>query len=236
VGRKKRDMPLLRGVTITDIGSEGNAIARIDDMVLFVPGMIPGDVADIKVRKKKKRYMEGVVVTLTSPSPDRIKPPCDHFGTCGGCRWQHLPYDKQLYYKEKQVRDNLTRISHTPIPEINPIIGSGNEYFYRNKLEFTFSDKRWITREEVVSGKEIVQKPALGFHVPGIFDKVLDINKCHLLKEPSDSIRNEVRNYALANGLSFYNLNDHEGLLRNMIVRITTTGEVMVIVISARDQ
>lgn len=236
MGRKKKELPLLRGVTITDIGSEGNAIARIDDMVLFVPGMIPGDIADIQVRKKKKRYMEGVPVTIVQPSPDRIKPPCQHFGVCGGCRWQHLPYEKQLFYKWKQVRDNLTRISHTTIPEIDRIIGSEKEYHYRNKLEFTFSDKKWMTREEVSSGKEIEAAPALGFHVPGIFDKVIDINECLLLPEPSDKIRNEVRRYALEKGLSFYNLRDHQGFLRNMVIRITTTGEVMVIMVMAQDE
>ncbi|HUW93545.1 MAG TPA: 23S rRNA (uracil(1939)-C(5))-methyltransferase RlmD [Bacteroidales bacterium] len=234
MGRKK-PLPLLRGVTITDIGSEGNAIAKVNDMVLFVPGMIPGDVVDVRVTKKKKRHMEGVAVAVVSPSPDRIKPRCRHFGTCGGCRWQHLPYDKQLFYKEKQVKDNLTRISHASIPDVAPILGSENDYLYRNKLEFTFSDKRWMTHDEVKAGKEIASVPALGFHVPGVYDKAIDIYECHLLPEPSDSIRNEVRNYALANGLLFYNRRDHEGFMRNLIVRITTTGEVMVIVIMAKD-
>lgn len=235
MGRRNKELPLLKGVTITDIGSEGNAIAKVDDMVLFVPGMIPGDIADIKVRKKKKRYMEGIAVNLISPSPDRIIPRCIHFGVCGGCRWQHLPYEKQICYKAKQVSDTLTRIGHISIPAIRPIIGSANDYHYRNKLEFTFSDKRWITREEVAEGKEITNTPALGFHVPGVFDKVIDITECHLLPEPSDSIRNAVRKYALENGLSFYNLREHHGFLRNMIIRITTTGEVMVIVIMAED-
>ena len=202
MGRKK-PLPLLRGVAITDIGSEGNAIARVDDMVLFVPGMIPGDIVDVRVTRKRKRYMEGVAVAVTSPSPDRIKPPCRHFGICGGCRWQHLPYEKQLYYKEKQVKDNLTRIGHTPIPEIDPIIGSENEYFYRNKLEFTFSARRWMTRDEITVGGDIASSPALGFHIPGIYDKVLDIHECLLLPEPSNAIRNEVRNYALANSSAF---------------------------------
>jgi len=235
VGRKKT-LPLLRGVTITDIGAEGNAIAKVDDMVLFVPGMIPGDVVDVRVKKKKKRYMEGVAVAVISPSADRIKPLCRHFGACGGCRWQHLPYEKQLFYKEKQVRDTLTRISHAVIPEVRPIIGSENDYYYRNKLEFTFSDKRWMTREEISEGIEIVSTPALGFHVPGIFDKVIDITECHLLPEPSDTIRNEVRRYALENGLSFYYLGDHRGFLRNLIIRITASGEVMVILIMAQDR
>ncbi|MBE0679655.1 MAG: class I SAM-dependent RNA methyltransferase, partial [Bacteroidales bacterium] len=150
MGRKKQ-LPTLRGVTITDIGSEGNAIARVDDMVLFVPGMIPGDVVDVRVTKKKRRYMEGVAIAVTTPSPQRITPPCQHFGVCGGCRWQHLPYDRQLHYKAQQVRDNLTRIGHTPIPAIDPILGSEKIYGYRNKLEFTFSERRWMTGEELAS-------------------------------------------------------------------------------------
>jgi 23S rRNA (uracil1939-C5)-methyltransferase len=231
VGRRK-ELPLLKGVTITDIGSEGNAIARINDMVLFVPGMIPGDVVDVQVKRKKKRYMEGVAVAVTTPSPDRITPPCRHFGICGGCRWQHLPYERQLYYKQKQVTDNLTRIGHLKITAVRPIIGSENVYRYRNKLEFTFSEKRWLTREEVVSGRRAEQMPALGFHIPGIFDKVLDISECLLMTDPSDRIRNEVRRYALEKGLAFYDFREHAGFLRNMIVRISTTGEVMVVLVT----
>jgi len=231
VGRKKQ-LPILRGVTITDIGSEGNAIAKVDEMVLFVPGMIPGDVVDVRVTKKKKRYMEGVAVAVTSPSSDRITPPCSHFGVCGGCRWQHLPYDKQLYYKEQQVRDNLTRIGHTAIPPIDPIIGSEKIYDYRNKLEFTFSAKRWLTREEVASGAELGTRPALGFHIPGIFDKVIDIEECLLMGGPTDAIRNEARRYAFERKLPFYDFREHSGFLRNMIVRKTAGGEVMVVLVT----
>lgn len=274
MGRKKQ-LPVLRGVTITDIGSEGNAIARVDDMVLFVPGMIPGDVIDVRVTKKKKRYMEGVALAVITPSPDRAEPPCRHFGVCGGCRWQHLPYDKQLFYKAQQVRDNLTRIGHTPIPEIDPIVGSEKIYGYRNKLEFTFSQRRWMTGEELetwIASKEAHQKaasakissrelnheaaaveiasmetpqagegesvaapsysPALGFHIPGIFDKVLDIEECLLMSEPADSIRNEVRRYALEHKLPFYDFREHRGFLRTMFVRLTTAGEVMVVLVT----
>ncbi len=231
MGRKKQ-LPVLRGVTITDIGSEGNAIARVDDMVLFVPGVIPGDVIDVRVTKKKKRYMEGVVLALITPSPDRITPPCTHFGVCGGCRWQHLPYERQLFYKEKQVRDTLTRIGHTPIPAIDPILASEKVYGYRNKLEFTFSERRWITREEVTSVIELGNSQALGFHMPGIFDKVLDINECLLMSGPSDDIRNEVRRYAKGRGLPFYDFRDHHGFLRNMIVRTSSGGEVMVVLVT----
>jgi 23S rRNA (uracil1939-C5)-methyltransferase len=236
VGRRKKALPLLHGVTITDIGSEGNAIARVDEMVVFVPGMIPGDVVDVRVTKKRKRYMEGVVMSLVTPSPDRVPVKCAHFGVCGGCRWQHLPYDKQLYYKAKQVRDNLTRISHAAIPEPESIIGSEKQYLYRNKLEFTFSDRRWMTRDEIISAKEIVNEPALGFHMPGIFDKILEINECHLQAEPSNAIRNRIREYTLQKGLQYYSLREHEGFMRNLIVRTASSGEIMVIVIFAREE
>lgn len=246
MGRKKQ-LPILRGVIITDIGSEGNAIARVEDIVLFVPGLIPGDVVDVRVTKKKKRYMEGVAVSVTTPSPLRITPPCSHFGVCGGCRWQHLPYDRQLFYKAQQVRDNLTRIGHTTIPEIDPIIGSEKIYGYRNKLEFTFSERRWMTGEELeswIAAKESQKDaelaplpvpdniPALGFHIPGIYDKVLDINECLLMGEPSDRIRNEVRRYALERGLPFYDFREHRGFLRTMFIRIASGGEVMVILVT----
>jgi 23S rRNA (uracil1939-C5)-methyltransferase len=234
VGRKKA-LPLLRGVVITDIGSEGNAIARVDEMVVFIPGMIPGDVVDVRVLKKKKRYMEGVAIALVAPSPDRVPVQCRHFGVCGGCRWQHLPYDKQLYYKAKQVKDNLTRISHAVIPEPEPILGSDNQYRYRNKLEYTFSDRRWMTHEEVASGENIGYEPALGFHVPGIFDKILDIKECHLQAEPSNKIRNRVREYTLERNLPYYSMRDHVGFLRNIIVRTASSGETMVIVIFAKE-
>jgi 23S rRNA (uracil1939-C5)-methyltransferase len=233
VGRKK-PLPILRGVTVTDIGSEGNAIAKVDDMVLFVPGMIPGDVVDVRVTKKKKRYMEGVALEVVSPSPERIKPPCPHFGVCGGCRWQHLPYDRQLFYKAKQVTDNLTRIGHISIGRVDPILGSEKIYGYRNKLEYTFSERRWMTKEEMGTGdfKGQSAEPALGFHLPGIFDKLLDINECHLMAEPSDTIRNEVRRYALERKLTFYDFREHRGFLRNMIVRKSSTGEVMVVLVT----
>jgi len=233
VGRKKQ-LPILRGVTITDIGSEGNAIAKVDEMVLFVPGMIPGDVVDVRVTKKKKKVVWrgwacGCDLSVARP---RITPPCSHFGVCGGCRWQHLPYEKQLYYKEQQVRDNLTRIGHTAIPSVDPIIGSEKIYDYRNKLEFTFSGKRWLTREEVASGAELGKRPALGFHIPGIFDKAIDIEECLLMGGPTDAIRNEARRYSLERKLPFYDFREHSGFLRNMIVRRTGGGEVMVVLVT----
>jgi len=228
VGRK-RELPLLEKVLITDIGAEGKAIARVENQVVFVPMLIPGDIVDIKVRKKKKKYLEGSVVRFHEYSADRIKPVCRHFGICGGCRWQHLPYDLQLKYKEKQVRDSLTRIAKVSLPEISPIIGSSDVYFYRNKLEYAFSDKRWLTREEVNSDNSFYKGDALGFHVPGLFDKVLDIRECHLQPEPSNAIRDAVRRYARRKGLAFFSFRQQSGFLRNLIIRNSGNGNVMVI-------
>jgi len=222
---------LLEKVTITDIGAEGNAVARVDNLVVFVPMLIPGDVVDLKVIRKRKKYLEGKVIRYHSHSPHRIEPRCRHFGICGGCKWQHLPYDLQLMYKEKQVKDSLTRIGKVDVSEIKPIIRSSEEFLYRNKLEFTFSDKRWLTKDEIESENLYERENALGFHIPGLFDKVLDITECHLQPEPSGSIRNAVREYALNNGLEFFDLRDHKGLLRNLLVRNTLDGDVMVIVV-----
>ena len=222
---------MLEKVTITDIGAEGNAVARVDNLVVFVPMLIPGDVVDLKVIRKRKKYLEGKVIRYHSHSPHRIEPRCRHFGICGGCKWQHLPYDLQLMYKEKQVKDSLTRIGKVDVSEIKPIIRSSEEFLYRNKLEFTFSDKRWLTKDEIESENLYERENALGFHIPGLFDKVLDITECHLQPEPSGSIRNAVREYALNNGLEFFDLRDHKGLLRNLLVRNTLDGDVMVIVV-----
>jgi 23S rRNA (uracil1939-C5)-methyltransferase len=230
VGRRK-DLPLLEKVTITDIGAEGNAVARVDNLVVFVPMLIPGDVVDIMVIKKRKKYLEGKVLKFHAYSPDRITPRCAHFGVCGGCKWQHLPYNLQLKFKEKQVRDNLIRIGKIEQPVLDPIIGSSEIYLYRNKLEYTFSNKRWLTREEVESGTEFEKESALGFHIPGLFDKVLDIEECHLQPEPSNSIRNAVRKYALANNLDFFDLREQKGFLRNLVIRNSLEGKVMVIVV-----
>lgn len=230
MGRKK-ELPLLEKVAITDIGAEGNAIARIDNLVVFVPMLIPGDVVDIKVVKKRKKYLEGKVIKFHEYSSDRIAPRCGHFGICGGCRWQHLPYSLQLKFKAKQVRDSLIRIGKVDMPVMNEIIGSEMEYYYRNKLEFTFSDRRWLTDSEVKTGLPLDKEPALGFHIPGYFDKVLDIKECHLQPDPSNSIRNSLRKYAIENGLSFFDLKEQKGFLRNIIIRNSLGGSVMVIVI-----
>lgn len=234
MGRKK-ELPLLEGVKITDIGAEGNALARVENMVVFVPMMIPGDVADIKVVRKRKKFLEGRVVKIREYSPDRITPRCSHFGVCGGCKWQHLPYKLQLKYKEKQVIDNLTRIGKVDLPHINTILGSADEYYYRNKLEYTFSDKRWLTTAEVKSGIPLEKEPALGFHIPGLFDKVLDIVECHLQPDPSNSIRNSIRRYAIEKGLTFFDLKEQKGLLRNVVIRNSLDGNVMVIMVFFED-
>jgi 23S rRNA (uracil1939-C5)-methyltransferase len=234
VGRRK-ELPLLEKVKITDIGAEGNALARVDNLVVFVPMLIPGDVVDIKVIKKRKKYLEGIVLKFHEYSPDRIKPRCIHFGVCGGCKWQHLPYNLQLHYKEKQVKDNLTRIGKIELPEISPIIGSSETYMYRNKLEYTFSDKRWLTKEEVVSEAKFEKEDALGFHIPGLFDKVLDIKECHLQPEPSNSIKNAVRQYAHINNLEFFDLREQKGFLRTIVIRNSLEGNVMVIVVFFRE-
>jgi 23S rRNA (uracil1939-C5)-methyltransferase len=230
VGRRK-ELPLLEKVRITDIGAEGNALARVDNLVVFVPMLIPGDVVDIKVIKKRKKYLEGRVLKFHEYSSDRIVPRCKHFGVCGGCKWQHLPYNLQLKYKEKQVRDNLTRIGKIELPEINPIIGSAEEFLYRNKLEYTFSDKRWLTNEEIGSDNKFEKENALGFHIPGLFDKVLDIETCHLQPEPSNSIKNGVREYAKKNNLQFFDLREQKGFLRNLVIRNSLDGKLMVIVV-----
>ena len=227
----KKELPLLEKVMITDIGAEGNALARVDNLVVFVPMLIPGDVVDIRVTRKRKKYLEGRVVRFHEYSADRVVPRCTHFGVCGGCKWQHLPYQLQLKYKEKQIKDNLTRIGKVELPEIIPIIGSSETYLYRNKLEYTFSDRRWLTNEEVVSGNTFEKEGALGFHIPGLFDKVLDIKECFLQPEPSNSIKNSIREYAFRNDLQFFNLREQGGFLRTLVIRNSLEGKLMVIVV-----
>lgn len=232
---RKKTLPLLEQVEITDIGAEGKAIARIENMVVFVSGVIPGDVVDLQVKRKRKSYMEAFPVKFHKFSPLRIEPVCPHFGICGGCSWQMLPYEEQLKYKQKQVSDSLQRIGKIEMPEISTIIPSEKTTFYRNKLEFTFSNNRWLTQDEVDSGKTFDDPEALGFHIPGKFDKVLDIKFCALQKDPSNEIRLWVKNYALQHNLPFFDLRSHEGLLRNLIIRTATTGQLMVIVSFARE-
>jgi len=223
-------MPFYEKAEIIDIGSEGKAIARVDGIVVFTTHVIPGDIVDLQVVKKREKYQEAKVVKIHTNSPDRIPAFCEHFEVCGGCKWQYLPYNKQLYYKQKQVSDQLRRIGKVTFQEIMPIKGSANPIYYRNKLEFTFSNRRWLTIDEVRSGTLFGDMNVLGFHVQGMFDKVLNINKCWLQPDPSNQIRNSVKDWAIANKLSFYDLRNKEGFLRNLIIRSTSTGEVMVIV------
>jgi len=231
MAKTKKPLPILEKITITDIAAEGNAIAKVNEIVVFVPFVVPGDVVDLQVTRKKSNFMEARPIHFHSYSENRIKAVCKHFGICGGCKWQILPYSEQIRYKQKQVVDNLTRIGKIEIPEILPIIGSNKTEFYRNKLEFTFSNKRWRTYEEIAEGKEFDTMNAVGFHIPGQFDKVLDIDKCWLQDDISNRIRNEVREYALEHELTFFNLRSQEGFLRTMIVRTSSTGELMIIMV-----
>jgi len=231
VARKKKELPLLEKVTITDVAAEGKAIAKVDDLVVFIPYVVPGDIVDLQVKRKKNKYAEAEAVKFHEYSPIRAVPFCEHYGVCGGCKWQVLPYSEQIKYKQKQVTDNLTRIGKIELPEISPILGSEKTQFYRNKLEFTFSNKRWLTNEEVKQNVVYEQMNAVGFHIPNAFDKVLAIEKCWLQDDISNRIRNAVRDYAYEHDYTFINLRSQEGMLRNMIVRTSTTGELMVIII-----
>jgi 23S rRNA (uracil1939-C5)-methyltransferase len=235
VGRKKNKLPLLENIKIENIAAEGKALARVNERVLFVPMAVPGDIVDVQISKKKNSFMEGYVKTYKELSSMRIKPKCKHFGTCGGCKWQMLPYKNQLEFKQQQVIDALQRIAKVELPEICPIIGSENDYYYRNKLEYTFSNKRWFTEEEMNEPDE-ENTAGVGFHIPKMFDKILDITECHLQAEPTNAIRNWLRTYALNNKLSFYNVRMHEGFLRNLIIRNTSTGELMVIMIFGKNE
>ena len=229
VARKKKELPLLEKVTITDVAAEGKAVAKVNELVIFVPYVVPGDVVDLQVKRKKNHYAEAVAVKFHEKSPLRTEPFCSHFGVCGGCKWQCLSYEEQLKYKQKQVFDNLTRIGKVELPEFRPILGSEKTRFYRNKLEFTFSNKRWLTEEEVKQDVKYDQMNAVGFHIPGAFDKVLAIDKCWLQDDISNQIRNAVRDYAYAHNFPFFDLRTQEGLLRNIMIRTSSTGELMVV-------
>lgn len=231
MARKKKSLPILKDVLITDIAAEGKAIAKVDDMVVFVPFVIPGDVVDIQITRKKNNFMEGRVLQITKESADREIPFCEHFGICGGCKWQMLPYQHQLKFKQNEVVNNLQRIGKVELPAINPIVGSEKTVFYRNKLEFTFSNKRWRTYEEIQSEEGTDNQNGVGFHIPGMFDKVLDIHKCWLQDDIQNKIRNEIRDYATKNELSFFDIRKQEGFLRTMIVRTSSIGELMLIVV-----
>ena len=231
----KRPNKIVEGVVIHDTSSEGLAVARVDEMVVFVDGAIPGDVCTIQIYKVKKKFGEAKMIKLEVPSPHRTVSPCEHFGTCGGCKWQHMDYKSQLSFKQKHVFDSLTRLAKVEFPEVKPILGAEEIYNYRNKLEYTFSAKKWLTVEEIESGKEF-NRNALGFHIPGSFDKILDIFNCHLQKEPSNAIRNSVREFAHQHNLSFFDIKGKEGFLRNLLIRNTSIGETMVLVSFFREE
>lgn len=229
--KKKKELPLIENVEILDIAAEGKAIAKVDDLVVFIPYVVPGDIIDLQITRKKNKYAEGKPVRFVSYSPDRTEAFCEHFGICGGCKWQILPYSEQLKYKQKQVTDNLTRIGKVELPEISPILGSEKTEFYRNKLEFTFSNKKWLTWEQIQTNVTFDNMNAVGFHIPGCFDKVLDINKCWLQDNVSNQIRDFIRQYCYDKGYTFFDLRNRGGLMRNIIIRTSTTGELMLIVV-----
>lgn len=236
MARKKKELPLIENVEIIDVAAEGKAIAKVDDLVVFIPYVVPGDVIDLQITRKKNKYAEGKPVRFISYSPNRTEAFCEHFGICGGCKWQVLPYAEQLKYKQKQVEDNLTRIGKIELPDIHHILGSEKTQFYRNKLEFTFSNKKWLTLEQINSGESFDNMNALGFHIPGMFDKVLDIDKCWLQDDISNQIRNFIRQYCYNKNYTFFDLRNRGGLMRNLIVRTSTTGELMVIVVFYDDE
>lgn len=233
--RKKKQLPLVEGLEITGVAAEGKSIARWNDLVVFIPYGAPGDVADVQLTRKKHSYAEGRIVRMVKPSELRVEPFCAHFGTCGGCKWQHLPYPEQLRYKQQQVVDALERIAKVEIPPINTILGSAHTVHYRNKLEFTFSNKMWLTSEQMASGEEFPCRDAAGFHIPGAFDKVLNIERCWLQEEVSNEMRLFVCDYAIEKGYSFYDLRANRGLMRMMMVRTASTGEKMLVVVFGED-
>ena len=226
---------MIEGVEITGVAAEGKSLARVDDMVVFIPYGAPGDIVDVKLDKKKKSYAEGHIVRMAKPSELRTEPFCEHFGVCGGCKWQHLPYEYQLQCKQQQVTDALERIAKVELPPVSPILGSERTLHYRNKLEFTFSNKMWLTYEQMQSGEEFSDRNALGFHIPGAFDKVLDIRRCWLQDDISNELRLFIRHYALERGYSFYDLRAQHGVMRTLMVRTTSTGELMLIVVFGED-
>ena len=228
MSRKRVDI-LLQNVTIEAVAAEGKALAHVDGMVVFVDFAVPGDVVDIRVRKKKKNYMEGVIERIVAPSASRLEPFCSHFGVCGGCRWQPLPYEMQLQAKRQQVEDQLVRIGHLQVPEIRPTLPSDNTRYYRNKLEYSASARRWVLSGEDPEAIPESDRAGLGFHVGKFFDKVLDIKECHLQREPSNAIRLFVKDFCIRNGYSFYNIRENHGFLRNIFIRTTADGQVMVI-------
>ncbi len=229
--RKRTERIVFENVEVLDAGAKGVSVAKAPDgKVVFIPHVVPGDIVDIQTVKKRKAYYEGIAIKIHHFSEHRIEPVCQHFGACGGCKWQNMSYEQQLFYKNQEVQNNLKRIGKIELPEFEPILGSEKTLFYRNKMEFSFSNARWLTPEEIASGDEIGKENALGFHIPKMWDKILDIQKCHLQQDPSNAIRNEIREFANANQLSFFNPREQEGLLRTLMIRTSSIGEIMVMI------
>ena len=231
MSRRKSNRKIFEQLEVTDAAAKGKTIAKAPDgKVVFISNAVPGDIVDVQTFKKRKAYYEGKATAFHKLSEKRTDPVCEHFGTCGGCKWQNMAYEHQLYYKQKEVTNNLKRIGHIELPEVIPILGSKKQYFYRNKMEFSFSDSRWLTLDEINSGKDLKDKNALGFHIPGMWDKILDLNHCHLQADPSDAIRNQVKAFAESNDLEFFNTREQSGFLRTMMIRTSTTGDLMVLI------
>jgi len=231
MAKKNTDKIVFDHIKVLDAGAKGVSVAKAPDgKVIFIPNVVPGDVVDVQTFKKRKAYYEGKAVKFHEFSEYRIEPVCEHFGVCGGCKWQNMKYSQQLYYKQNEVLNHLKRIGKIELPEFEPILGSEKQFFYRNKMEFSFSNSRWLTEEEIGSTEDLGNRNALGFHIPKMWDKILDINKCHLQEDPSNAIRNEVRAFANENGLTFFNPRNHEGLLRTLMMRTSSTGEIMVLI------
>ncbi|WP_299443587.1 23S rRNA (uracil(1939)-C(5))-methyltransferase RlmD [uncultured Aquimarina sp.] len=228
---RKNKKQIFENIEIVDAGAKGKSIAKAPDgKIIFVNNAVPGDVVDIQTTKKRKAFYEGSATTFHKKSDKRVDPACKHFGTCGGCKWQFMGYEHQLGYKEQEIVNNLTRLGKIELPTVTPILGSEDQFFYRNKMEFSFSDSRWLTLQEIQSDTQIENRNALGFHIPGMWDKILDIDKCHLQEDPSNAIRNKVKTFATENNLSFYNARNQNGFLRTLMLRIVSTGEIMVLV------
>ncbi|WP_299885783.1 23S rRNA (uracil(1939)-C(5))-methyltransferase RlmD [uncultured Lacinutrix sp.] len=231
MSRSKKRKQLFTNLEVIDAAAKGKTVAKAPDgKVVFLPNAVPGDIVDVQTFKKRKAYYEGKATQFHKLSDKRTTPACEHFGTCGGCKWQNMAYEHQLFYKQKEVTNNLIRIGHIELPEVTPILASREHYFYRNKMEFSFSDSRWLTLEEIQSDKDLGDKNALGFHIPGMWDKILDLNKCHLQADPSNAIRNSVKQFAITNELEFFNTRNQTGLLRTLMIRTSSTGDIMVLI------
>ena len=231
MAKKNTDKIVFDHIKVLDAGAKGVSVAKAPDgKVIFIPNVVPGDVVDVQTFKKRKSFYEGKAVKFHEYSEHRVEPICEHFGVCGGCKWQNMKYSQQLYYKQNEVKNHLQRIGKVDLPDFEPILGSEKKFFYRNKMEFSFSNSRWLTEQEIEQTETLKNRNALGFHIPKMWDKILDIQKCHLQEDPSNAIRNEVRDFANTHGLTFFNPRAHEGLLRTLMLRTASTGEIMVLI------